>query len=205
MAKKKKPRKPNAEYELPKEFRRYKHRIMSFDPGTRNMGVACVGVDKHDRLRPIANSVLTYPIESLVDNYLTNRARFCAEVKLWLDKFDPDLIIAERFQTRGNGGPLIELVSTMNAVIGMMRPKTPFKFVTAATWKNKFNRRFETQLDEVYANCLTTPHAMDATLIGCYGLELALGRNLKYGPAMIMRRAEEVSCLPLRRPRKPRK
>lgn len=204
MAKKKKVRKPNAEYELPRDFKMYKHRILSFDPGTRNMGIACVGVDSEDRLRPIANAVLSHPIESLVDNYLEHRKAFTDELERWLKLFKPDLLIAERFQTRGNGGPLIELVSTMNGVIGMLRPKTQFKFVTAATWKNKFNRRFPVQLDELYANCLTTPHALDATLIGCYGLELALQRNLRYGPDMIMRRAEMASCLPLRKPRQPR-
>jgi hypothetical protein len=164
------------------------------------MGIACVGVDG-SKVDVIANSIMTHPISSLVDNFRTHRGIFIDEIKRWLDAYSPDAIIMERFQTRGNMGPLIELVSTMNAVVTMIEPDLPCKLITAATWKNAHNRRFTEQLDDMYPICLTAPHQLDATLIGVFGLEAGLRETLSYTPKNIIKQVQATSALPLRRPR----
>lgn len=200
MAKKKIP-KPNKRYTLVEAKRGHDWRILAFDPGSRNMGISCVGV-KNDKLEVIASAIMMNPITSMTNNHVTLRAAFEAEIQEWLDLYEPDAVIMERFQARGGKGPLIELVTTMNALISKMDTSLPYKFVMPATWKNAWHRRFvEYPLDEVYKQCLTTAHQFDSILIGCYGLELALRKQLRYTPESIVLQAERTSRLPLRRPR----
>ena len=47
-----------------------------------------------------------FPINTLVD-FKEARHAFVTEFEAWLKLFKPKALIAERFQTRGNGGPLI--------------------------------------------------------------------------------------------------
>lgn len=198
---KKKARKPNKEYELEPCKVDHNWRILTCDPGTRNFGIACVGV-KGNKVDVIASAMLTHPITLLTNGHLAERKAYVTELRQWFDLYKPDAIIAERFQTRGNGGPTIELVSTMNALL-MAIKKKPFKYVVASQWKNAFNRRWGTDhLKGMYNDCLTTPHQLDAILIGVYGLEMALDRELKYTPSSIIEMAEATSCMELRRPRK---
>lgn len=198
---KKKIPKPNKPYTLEPCNRKHDHRILSLDPGTRNFGAAVVGVID-GRIDVVANSILMNPMLTLVDNYRTQQNIFIEELEEWFSLYKPDAIIAERFMTRGFGGPLIELVSTMNGIITMIRRDIPVKVIAASTWKNQWHRRFDTPLDYMYKVCRTAPHPLDATLIGCYGLEVALQSELKYGPKSIVRMVEATSRLPLKREHK---
>lgn len=205
MAKKRKTeRKPNKPYDLEACTRKHDYRILTCDPGTRNFGIACVGV-RGDKIDVIANSMLEHPITQLTNGFMGQRKAFREELIRWFDLYDPDLVIAERFQTRGNGGPTIEVVSTMNALLGAIKP-VPVKYVIAGQWKNAFNKRWAAGdkefLKELYKECLTPPHPLDATLIGVYGLEYALQRELKYKPETIIEMVETTYRLELRRPRK---
>jgi len=198
---KKKLRKPNKEYELSPCNRKHDFRILACDPGTRNFGIACVGV-KDGRPDVIANALLTNPITQFTNGYLTQRRAYSMELRRWFKLYGPDLVIAERFQTRGNGGPTIELVSAMNALLGVIDGHLPVKYIPASQWKVAFNRRWgEDELKSMYQDCLTTPHQLDASLIGVYGLEYALQKELKYTPAKVIEMAEASSCMDLRRPR----
>ena len=199
MARRKKNQKPNAEYELRPYKGKAEVRVMSFDPGSRNMGIACVGM-KDNRLGVLANSVMTNPINDLV-NFNAIRPAFFEEVDRWFAAYKPQAIIAERFQTRGLGGPLIEMVSVM---LGMLagRYNVPVLFITAATWKNDYQRRYNIDLKETYKEILIQPHQLDACLIGCYGIEVGRGENFDCAPGRIIGLAEERSCLPLKRKRK---
>lgn len=202
MAKRKKERKPNKEYVLEPCKRKHDYRILTCDPGTRNFGIACVGV-KNGKPDVIASALLTNPITSLTADVMKQRDLFSAEIRQWFEMYDPDLVIAERFQTRGNGGPTIELVSVMNALLGAVR-RIPYKYIPASQWKVPFGQRWGDKefLKGLYADCLTTAHQLDAVLIGVYGLEYALGRDLKYKPHQIIDMVEATSRMELRRPRK---
>lgn len=200
MAKKK--RKPNVPYTLERCNRKHDYRILACDPGTRNFGIACVGVNG-DKVDVIANALLEFPITEFTSGFLGQRRAFSQELRRWFKLYDPDVVIAERFQTRGNGGPTIELVSAMNALLGVIDARLPVKYIPASQWKVAFNRRWgDAELKSMYADCLTTPHPLDASLIGVYGLEYALRRELKYTPAKIIEMVEATSRMKLRRPRK---
>ena len=204
--KKKKVVKPNQEYELPATCTFKGLRILALDPGSKNMGISVVGV-KNWKPVVLANSVMTKPINTLVD-FKLSRESFLAEIDRWVKVFRPQAIIAERFQTRGNGGPLIEFVSVMLGLLGGRYYPLPTKLITASTWKNSFNRRFQPELERmypdaekldlklIYPDLKMTPHAFDSSLIGIYGLEFGLRHKLIYTPRGIMRAAEQASLIP---------
>lgn len=201
---KKKIRKLNKTYKLPKrvDLSKTKVRVLSFDPGSRNFGIACVGVDSKDRIKVLANSIVTNPIFSLADKYPSSLRAYLQEIQLWVDLYKPQGFVMERFQTRGGMGPLIELVSVMLGAITTKYVDRPSKLITAATWKNSFHRRFDAwDLNDIYPQCLTTPHQLDASLIGVYGLEVGMQRELIYTPESFVDQVENTSLLPLRKPR----
>ena len=195
-------RKLNKSYELkPVDLSTTVKRVIGFDPGSRNFGISCVGVDADDKVIVLGNSLITNPIFSLAEGLPNALDAFLEEVGKWFTLFKPNAFVMERFQTRGGMGPLIELVSGMNLAVCSEYRHLPFKLTTAAIWKNQWHRRFDTQLDDMYRACLTTPHQLDATLIGCYGLELGMRKQLVYGPKGIIRQTQATSLLKLRRPR----
>lgn len=198
-ARKKKVQKPNAEYKLkPTQVKTVK-RLLCLDPGSRNMGISCVGIDSKGRIKVIANSILTLPITSLVENINRSIRKFLREIDRWVRLYKPDGFIMERFQSRGLQGPLIELVTFMIAAICTRYADKPCKLLTAATWKNKFHRRFDEKLDAIYKVCATTPHQLDSVLIGCYGLEFGTKADIDYDYTDIVAQTEKTSLLPLRK------
>lgn len=200
MAKKKrKEQKPNAEYVLPAvKFKPTTKRMLAFDPGSRNMGISLVAANEAGHVMVVANSIITSPINDLV-NFIEARSLFLSEVALWVDAYQPHGIIAERFQTRGgaNMGALSEKVTMMLGLLAGVYTSLPVKWITAATWKNEFQRRFSFQLDDVYPICRTTPHQLDSCYIGCYGLEKGLQRQLIWTPGAIVADAERTSAVKL--------
>lgn len=192
-------------YELPskekvaKLLRQYPKRVLACDPGYRNFGIAVVGANPETgKVTVLANAVLMHPINSfpeLHDQYDV----FMEEIASWVELFQPHGIIAERFQIRGSSsaGTSCELVSFM---MGAMRTKydhLPFKAVPAVQWKVPVQRRFEIDLKETYKQTLVAAHQLDACLIGCYGLEAGLEKELNYDPEAIYLRAEDCSLVPL--------
>ena len=166
------------------------------------MGIALIGL-KEDRLGVIANSVLTNPINDLV-RVNASRTAFVGEVDRWVDMYQPDAIIAERFQTRGGGASMGKSIECISAMLGLLleRYELPVKLVVASQWKNKFQKRFGVDLKDIYKQIRVAPHALDACLIGCYGLEAGMGQDFEYTPELITSMAEKRSCLPLKRERK---
>jgi hypothetical protein len=198
MAKKKTP-KPNAPYEIPPLKIKPGKLILACDPGSRNFGLSLVGV-ADGKVTVYANTVLMTPVNNLV-NFNQAAQEFLAEIDHWM-QFKPNAIIAERFQTRGNGGPLIEMVSSM---LGLMKGKysnLPMKLTVASAWKNKFNRRFDADLKEIYPTVAVQPHQLDATLIGIYGLEQGMKADIAYDYHDIISQTEATSLLGLRKIRK---
>jgi Holliday junction resolvasome RuvABC endonuclease subunit len=190
MAKKKKPMKYR-EYELPQFLYPPPEKLMlGCDPGSRSFGISLVGVRKS---KPVvyANGVLNFPVNDLI-NFNGMADKFLNEIDDWM-AFKPDAIIGERFQTRGNGGPLIEQVSVM---LGLMHQYgVPMKLTVASAWKNAFNRRFQTDLRQIYPTVSVQPHQLDASLIAIYGLEKGLDLLLNYTPDSIIAQVERKSLI----------
>ena len=197
---KKKVQKPNQSYELKKlKINNGSKLILGLDPGSRNFGVSLVGVSR-GKIKVYANSVLMNPINDLV-NFPQTSASFLKEMDIWLG-YEPDGVIGERFQTRGIGGPLIEQVSIMLGLINGAYNPPWFKLTTASTWKNRLNRRFETDLKSLYPDVLVQPHQLDATLIAIYGFEEMLGTEIKYDLDNIIAQVESTSLIDLRKKKK---
>ncbi len=192
MAKKKKPMKYR-EYELPEFLDPPPEKLMlGCDPGSKNFGISLVGVR---RGKPVvyANGVLNFPVNDLI-NFNGMADKFLNEIDDWM-AFKPDAIIGERFQSRGGSsmGPLIEQVSVM---LGLMHQYgVPMKLTVASAWKNAFNRRFQTDLKEIYPTVSVQPHQLDASLIAIYGLEKGLDLLLNYTPESIISQVERTSTL----------
>lgn len=195
--KKKTAPKPNKEYTLPQKLGiRPDKLILSMDPGSRNFGIALVGLRK-GKPRVYANTVLTNPVNDLVAFSRTRQA-FLQEIERWVS-FEPNGVVAERFQTRGIGGPLIEQVSAMLGLIGGAYPDLPIKLTIASVWKNSMQRRFNVDLRELYKEIGVQPHQLDAALIGVYGLEQGLGLTLDFDLDDFIGQVERTSLIGLRR------
>ncbi|QRE00354.1 hypothetical protein [Burkholderia phage BCSR5] len=200
MAKKRKKRE-RASYAMPTRFPMYEKCLVTFDPGTSNMGIAAVGVHK-GRIRVLANSVMQHPVDDLIDAKGAQN-RFLQEVDRWAVLFNPNGMMAERFQTRGGQsmGKTIECVSFMLGSLCLHYP-TPFRPIIASQWKNAVQQRFDFDLKEFYKEWAVAPHQIDACLIGCYGLEMGMGIQLKYDPWQIAGEAEATSLIELKRKRR---
>jgi hypothetical protein len=196
---KRKIRKPNQTYELPKEcgLKPDTKRILTIDPGSRNMGISVVAVNGRGRLKVVANAIVTDPLFDLTKLGPQSDV-FMSEIGKWVDLYKPNGIVIERFQTRGLLGPLVEIVSVMIGLIRGQHPNIPIKAITAATWKNEFARRHgKGVLDELYKLSRTTPHQLDSALIGVFGLEKGLRQIFEYDPRDIVRDAELSSLVRL--------
>jgi hypothetical protein len=198
MAKKK--QKPNATYDLPASIPQCDLVVLGMDPGSRNHGISLVGL-QGDKVLVLANSVMTEPLNTLVE-FNKAKGAYLAEIARWVKLGKPNAFAAERFQTRGNSGPLIEFVSCMLGLVAGTYPKVPFKLTIASSWKNKVQKRFDVDLKEVYTETLVQPHQLDAALIGIYGLEQGLKRDLDYSLEDIITQAEATSLIDLRNRRK---
>jgi hypothetical protein len=198
MRRKKKPQKPNAEYQLPqKVVCTATHLVLGLDPGSKNFGISIVGT-KDGKVKVYANSVMMKPVNDLVSFGASSDA-FAAELASWVNLYKPSGFTAERFQTRGISGPTIEMVSAMIGLIRGKYPNLPIKLTIASTWKNKVNRRFGVDLKEIYPTTRVQPHQLDATLIAIYGLECGLGTDLSYTLENVIEQCEATSLIPLRR------
>ena len=160
-----------------------KVQLLACDPGTANFGYAIVEAQIEDGLCPSQFKVLQYgklncTIRQLTGKMSDNIGMYVATIKFLMSKY-PELngAIMERFQTRGIGGPTIELVSLMIGVTSTFfyEKDLPVKAIIASQWKQACTRS-DIILDDMYAkykdSVKATPHEVDAVMIGLYGLHL---------------------------------
>lgn len=186
-------------YELPSSCKKDKNsfRILAFDPGSKNMGISIVNIDRKTfEIRVLANATMSYPIHD-VKKVTKQRDLFVEEVSQWISLFCPNAIIAERFQSRGLMGTTVECVGIMLGIL--LQFNLPTKFITASTWKNCFQKRFGVNLREVYKTIPTTPHQLDSSLIGCYGMEICCSKCLNFALEDIIMQVADTSLVSLKR------
>jgi hypothetical protein len=190
MAKKK--RRKVRVYEIPQLKVSASTLILGCDPGSANFGIALVGLVK-GKIKVYANAVLMAPVNDLI-TFNSKSSEFLEEIDQWM-QFKPSGLVAERFQTRGNGGPLIEQVSSMLGLLKGRYQSLPVKLTIASAWKNRVQKRFEIDLKDVYAASSVQPHQIDAALIAVYGLEEGLGTHLDYSVDDIVAQVEKTSLV----------
>lgn len=103
------------------------------------------------------------PFMSLLDIFYKDWKRVFKEVT-------PAIITAERFQSRGFGGPTIEHVGMMNGVLATLayQKNVPINLIMAASWKHHVNKYSD--LEEIYRLLSIPPHLVDSAYIGLCGL-----------------------------------
>ena len=169
-----------------------KVQLLACDPGTANFGYAIVEAVIEDGLCPSQFRVLQYgklncTVRQLTGKMSDNIGMYATTIKFLMSKY-PDLngAILERFQTRGIGGPTIELVSLMIGVTSTFfyEEDLPVKAIIASQWKQACTRS-GIVLDDMYTkykeSVKATPHEVDAVMIGLYGLHL-FARHKPYSP-----------------------
>lgn len=160
-----------------------KIQLLACDPGTANFGYAVVEAFIEDGKIPTQFKVLQYgklncTVRQLTGGMSDNIGMYVTTVKFLMGKY-PGLngAILERFQTRGIGGPTIELVSLMIGVLSTFfhEEQLPVKAIIASQWKQACTRS-GIVLEDAYLkyknDVKATPHEVDAIMIGLYGLHL---------------------------------
>lgn len=153
--------------------------ILSADPGTKNFAFA---ITEHKsskgkiKSKIIATGMLTdVLILDLKDDVAAKVMRFEKALIELRERYSPDYVFFERFQSRGLKGTTIECINIMLAImIRVFRKQKPI-LLLASTWKNRIGKKVD--LKSSYKDFgLTrkhspkTPHELDATLIGFYGM-----------------------------------
>ena len=171
-------------YELPKEYLTWKVedaeayvriktvkklRILSMDPGVTNFAWAILEVARPFKVKIIATGMLDNTIKELTSSIKEGTQLFRNEILELREEYSIDHMIMERFMSRGMKGLTIELVNVMIGVMmGMWSSNSrAFKLITAAQWKNEWNRRAD--LKEFYTKVDCEVHQVDAIGIGLYG------------------------------------
>lgn len=171
-------------------------RVLSFDPGSVNMGCSLLEIDRSTKsIAVLADAVLMHPLHD-IKQFKKEQALFLSEVSEWISKGKPDAIIAERFQSRGLKGLTIECVCMMLGLLSMLN--LPVLYITAATWKNRYQKRFNIDLRELYKELQVAPHQLDSALIGCFGAETGLKSYIDFSIDDIINQVTDKSLVPLK-------
>lgn len=168
--------------------------ILGIDPGSSNQGISCIRFNKKkQRFRVLANATMTYPLNDLRGKEFQNRLHLCInEIDHWVQHFGVQVIIAERFQSRGLKGATGEYVACM---LGALAYKYPVvRVIPASQWKNAYQRLYEVDLKDMYKVVRTVPHQLDATLIARHGAVMGSGnKEIPANPERLIDRVNRAS------------
>lgn len=151
--------------------------ILGIDPGSSNQGIACIRFNKvTQRIRLLANATMTFPLNVMKGKEYQERLHLClAEIDHWYRHFGVNVVVAERFQSRGLKGATIECVSSMLGAMAITYPIV--RVIPASQWKNAYQRLYEIDLKDMYKVVRTVPHQLDATLIARHGAVMGSGNK----------------------------
>jgi len=168
-------------------LRKTRYRLLGHDPGRTHYGIAAIEVDSNTgRMSILQCGEVKNTISNIARSFRQTCRSFRLEIKEWVDEFEPDAQVIERFMTRGIGGTLIEEVGiSIGIVTTNFRTRAngtpmPFKLLPASQWKNDFNRKSPTLLNDYYPRVRISPHQIDAALLARYGAQIALGKDLPF-------------------------
>ena len=145
--------------------------ILCIDPGKVNMGYGIIQYN-NNKYRIVKRGKIKNTIQDLKPYNLKEVVlRFHKEIEEMIDKFSITEITMERFVSRGIRGSLSEYICIMQGILAINPKITAFNLVTAATWKNTFNKVYD--LNEFYKQAKKLKlenHEIDAVMIGLYYL-----------------------------------
>ncbi len=149
--------------------------IAGSDPGKNNSALSIVRVPLAEphRYKVVMTGMVKHVITDLTTSPMQQALAYRREMLKVVREYDVDVFIVERFQNRGRfSGNTGELVSMM---IGMLfgLPVLDVMVITAAQWKNAFNRVGD--LNQLYQDSSLVAHRVDAASIALYGASQYLG------------------------------
>jgi hypothetical protein len=156
----------NSTVSYPKHFK-----VLSIDPGIVNASAAIVKMrgDLYLRKMQILESRMLMGVFKSLNNkdLLDKFDTFIREIRQLYTKYQPDLIIIERYQARGFSSHANELVPLMiAAIIQEFKGECLIQIVPPAAWKNKVNKILDLNTAYEEIKEYLTPHQLDAVLIG---------------------------------------
>jgi hypothetical protein len=178
MARKRKAKAKPIKIELPVPTKK-RIRVMGEDMGTKNYAVTQIEAwvkEEAGNRRMCFKIIGTKMMEHMIHDVKIAQLECGAFVEEYKQLPPVDYIAAERFQARpGRGaGTTVEAISMMLGVMMILRPDVPTEFLTAATWKNEFNRT-PADLKEMYEDLKVkykgqgiVIHQLDSFLIALY-------------------------------------
>lgn len=149
--------------------------VLGSDPGKNNSAIGIVHVLLSDptQYRVVETGMVSSVVRDLTTDPMRQAAAYRKEMLAIVRKHEVDVITVERFQNRGRfSGNTGELVSMMIGVLFGL-PVLDVKVITAAQWKNAFNR--VGCLEDLYKSSELVAHRVDASSIGLYGASQYLG------------------------------
>lgn len=142
--------------------------VLGMDPGLKSYGVSIVEVTDSSH-RIIYTGILENPITD-VAKIGSQKESMKHELRLLMGhygSYPPDLIVMERFTSRGLRGSLGEKIALMMGVVVEGLEYQDVMLVTPAIWKNAANQKFDLKL--AYKYCAATPHELDSSAMALYG------------------------------------
>lgn len=149
--------------------------IAGSDPGKNNSAMSIVKVSLEDvnSFKIVETFMVDDVIKDLTANPFKQAAAYRRAMQRKIKQHGVDVFVVERFQNRGRfSGNTGELVSMGIGVLYGL-PILDVMVITAAQWKNAFNR--EGDLNQLYKDSLLVPHRVDSTSIALYGAAQYLG------------------------------
>lgn len=149
--------------------------ILSLDPGSHNFAASVI---KNNKTGPVI--VGTKMISSLLTDVKKAQEQselFRNEIVALYSKYKFSHIVAERYQTRGIKGKTVECINLMLGVLLNEFYDLEITLLTAATWKNQYNRK--NNLNDLYLDLKDAEakkktkdrkqiHELDCSLMGVY-------------------------------------
>lgn len=145
--------------------------ILGLDPGKLNFAYSVIDTDTFEP----SYGMLVHTVKDLTSKTDSQGRDFSHEIRGIIKRFKIDYIVAERYMNRGRTGTTNEVINIMLGLIIAQSPKIPKQLITAAQWKNSFNKI--DCLNTVYGESRLVPHVIDATFIALYGSRF-FGQNL---------------------------
>lgn len=152
--------------------------VAGWDMGSKNTAASVIHVYSKgsviSRIERISSEMITPLINDLTQkNYWTSHLQFAKAFLTWLKKYKPDVVMAERFISRGLRGSIGEKVTMMLGIMAEIcrRKKIQFILVSAQSWKNTFCRRHfsKDKLEAMYlAVRKKNAHLVDSFLIAVF-------------------------------------
>lgn len=180
--------------------------VLAQDPGSRNYAISIIQgavVRGKLKIKVRESFLLQTRVQQLKDTGMFKKEAdaYKRTLSKLIRKHQPHALVFERFMTRGIKGATIEYVSVM---LGLLRGLTRLQVhaIPAVTWKSQV-KKWGIELEAIYAGTKTTPHQIDATLMGVWLLtKLLQPKVVQINKRRLLKAIEKTDKVPPKVPRR---